>query len=104
VVTDSSATDTTAPPPPDTTHAPPLPGGRYVVQIGAFGSEANATKLTQRALAIGYEATVIPQVRGNATLYLVRVARAGSPADARIASDSLARTLGVNAVVLRPGQ
>jgi cell division septation protein DedD len=100
---DSVAATPVASPPP--VPAPvPSASGRVVIQIGAFGSEANATKLSQRASAIGYEATVIPQVRGNTTLYLVRVIRAGTPAEARIVSDSLAHALGVNAVVLRPGQ
>ena len=93
---------TVAKPPPVLRMDTTTPGSRYVVQIGAFGSEANATKLRQRASALGYEATVVPQVRGDATLYLVRVIRAGSPADARTVSDSLANTLGVTAVVLRP--
>ena len=95
---------TVAKPPPVLRMDTTTPGSRYVVQIGAFGSEANAAKLGQRASALGYEATVVPQVRGDATLYLVRVVRAGSPADARIVSDSLANTLGVKAVVLRPDQ
>ncbi len=95
---------TVAKPPPVLRMDTTTPGSRYVVQIGAFGSEANAAKLSQRASALGYEATVVPQVRGDATLYLVRVIRAGSPADARIVSDSLANTLGVKAVVLRPDQ
>lgn len=99
--------DTAAPPPavpPPAVVAPPPSGNRYVIQIGAFGSEANATKLGQRASSLGYEASVIPQSRGGTTLYLVRVTAAGSAADARVASDSLARALGVKAVVLRPGQ
>ncbi len=95
---------TVAKPPPVLRMDTTTPGSRYVVQIGAFGTEANAAKLSQRASALGYEATVVPQVRGDATLYLVRVVRAGSPADARIVSDSLANTLGVKAVVLRPDQ
>lgn len=95
---------TVANPPPvlrlDTT----TPGSRYVVQIGAFGSEPNAEKLGQRATALGFQAAVIPQVRNGTTLYLVRVSRAGGADDARMVSDSLASALGVKAVVLRPGQ
>jgi cell division septation protein DedD len=87
--------------------APPRPtgsGSRYVIQIGAFGSEANAARLGQRASGLGYDASVIPQARAGTTLYLVRVTVAGSAAEARVASDSLAKALGVKAVVLRPGQ
>jgi len=93
-----------AKPPPVLRMDTTTPGSRYVVQIGAFGSEANAAKLSDRASALGYPATVVAQVRGDGTLYLVRVIRAGSAADARTVSDSLAKTLGVTAVVLRPGQ
>jgi len=116
----SAATSDTAPkvpvvasPPPvlknDTTSPPAAnsisPGGnRFVIQIGAFGSEANAGALGKRASALGYEAAVIPQVRGASTLYLVRVTGTGTAAQARQASDSLARSLGVTAVVLRPGR
>jgi cell division protein FtsN len=107
------ASDTPAAAPPDTvaTPAPPAParmpvppGSRYVVQIGAFGSAPNAEKLSRRATALGFQAAVITQVRGGTTLYLVRVMRSGSVADARMVSDSLASALGVKAVVLRPGQ
>ena len=93
----------TAPPPPAAAPAPAAPGGQYLIQIGAFGSEANAARLVQGASALGYQASVIPQARDGSNLYLVRVAGTGSAADARVASDSLARTLGVKAVVLRPG-
>jgi len=93
-----------AKPPPVLRMDTTTPGSRYVVQIGAFSSEANAAKLGEQASALGYKATVVPQVRGDATLYLVRVIRAGSAADARTVSDSLAKALGVTAVVLRPGQ
>ena len=91
-------------PPPVLRMDTTTPGNRYVVPIGAFSSEANAAKLGEQASALGYPATVVPQVRGDATLYLVRVIRAGSAADARTVSDSLAKALGVTAVVLRPGQ
>jgi cell division protein FtsN len=83
---------------------PVPPGSRYVVQIGAFGSAPNAEKLSRRATALGFQAAVITQVRGGTTLYLVRVMRSGSVADARMVSDSLASALDVKAVVLRPGQ
>ena len=101
---DTTATAPAAPPPIAVTPASTASGSRYVIQIGAFGSEANASKLVQRASALGYQASVIPPAPGGSTLYLVRVGGAGTAADARAASDSLARTLGVKAVVLRPGQ
>jgi len=99
----------TVPAPPTTPSvtpapAPPTPAGSgYTVQIGAFGSEANATKLSERASALGYTAKVIPQVRGASTLYVVRV-KALSANEARQAADSLARSLGVKSVVVPPGK
>jgi len=99
----------TVPAPPTTPSvtpapAPPNPAGSgYTVQIGAFGSEANATKLSERASALGYTAKVIPQVRGASTLYVVRV-KALSANEARQAADSLARSLGVKSVVVPPGK
>ena len=79
-------------------------GSGYAVQIGAFGSEANANKLRDRASALGYSAAVIPQRRGASELYLVRVQSLTSAETARQASDSLARTLGVKSVVIPPGR
>lgn len=76
----------------------------YAVQIGAFGSEANAVKLRDRASTLGYSASVIPQRRGASELYLVRVQGLSSVEAARQASDSLARSLGVTSVVVPPGR
>jgi cell division septation protein DedD len=89
---------------PDTTgRAPAAPAdGKYAVQIGAFGSDANATKLQKQASALGYMTTVTTQQRGASTLYVVRVRGLLGAAEARQASDSLARTLGVKSVVVPP--
>jgi cell division septation protein DedD len=89
---------------PDTTErAPAAPAdGEYAVQIGAFGSDVNATKLQKRASALGYTTIVTTQRRGGSTLYLVRVRGLSGAAQARQASDSLARTLGVKSVVVPP--
>jgi cell division septation protein DedD len=98
-----------APPPPVAHHTtPPTPaspaGTGYSVQIGAFSSEANATKLVARSSALGYQARIVPQPRGNGTLFLVRVADLPGADAARHTADSLARGLGVKAVVLPPGR
>lgn len=92
---------------PDTTGRAPAAtaapaDGEYAVQIGAFGSDANATKLQKRASALGYTTVVTTQRRGGSTLYLVRVRGLRDAAQARQASDSLARTLGVTSVVVPP--
>lgn len=78
--------------------------GAFAVQIGAFGSEGNATKLSERASALGYPAAVIAQPRGSSTIYLVRVKGLRTAAEARLASDSLARVLRVQSVVVPPGR
>ena len=97
-----------APPMKPTVKPAPAPlapaGSGYAVQIGAFGSEANATKLGEQASALGYTAAVIPQTRGASTLYLVRVKGLAGAGEARQAADSLARSLGVKSVVVRPGR
>ena len=96
----------TTPPRPATprTPAPAASATGYAVQIGAFGSEANAAKLRDRASKLGYTATVISQRRGASELYLVRVQGLSSAETARQASDSLAHTLGVKSVVVPPGR
>lgn len=96
----------TEPTPAPSTPAPvaAAPGSGYAVQIGAFGSEANANKLRDRAATLGYAAAVIPQRRGASELFLVRVQGLTSVGAARQASDSLARTLGVKSVVVPPGR
>lgn len=78
--------------------------GGFAVQIGAFGSEGNATKLSERASAIGYPAAVIAQPRAGSTIYLVRVKGLHTAAEAQLASDSLARALRVQSVVVPPGR
>ena len=96
----------TEPTPAPSTPAPVAApsGSGYAVQIGAFGSEANANKLRDRASALGFAAAVISQRRGASELYLVRVQGLTSVEAARQASDSLARTLGVKSVVVPPGR
>ena len=99
--------DTTASPAPGPVPPAPAPAdrlGTYAVQIGAFGSEANATKLGARASALGYTAQVVPPERGGSTLYFVRVTELSGASEARLAADSLARTLGVKSVVVPPGR
>jgi cell division protein FtsN len=100
---DTTATGAAAPRPPDP--APVAAGSGYAVQIGAFGSQANAARLRDRASALGYAVAVVPQARGDAsTLYLVRVQGLSSAESARQASDSLAHTLRVTSVVVPPGK
>jgi cell division septation protein DedD len=98
-----------APPAPEAHHttppAPaPAPGAAYSVQIGAFSSEANASKLVARSSSLGYQARIVPQPRATGTLYLVRVAGLASADAARRVADSLAHGLGVKAVILPPGR
>lgn len=110
-----SVTSSSSSPPPGTrvvvADAPPIlkldtsrAGGAFAVQIGAFGSESNATQLSERASALGYSAVVVPQSRDGSTLYLVRVRGLTSAGEARQVSDALASKLGVKSVVLPPAR
>ena len=64
--------------------------GDWVVQLGSFGAEDNARKLSERATQLGYKATV-SSIRANGrTLYRVRV----GPYETRRAADAAASALG----------
>jgi DedD protein len=75
-----------APPPPA---AAASSGGAWVVQAGAFGSDATAQRLVKELESAGYSARVSPVTRSGRTLYRVRVGPAGSRAEA----DQLAQRL-----------
>lgn len=53
---------------PQPQHPASTPGGRYVVQVGAFAQEANAKALQKKLKSIGQESTI-----EHTSLYLVRV-------------------------------
>lgn len=60
----------------------PEPENAWAVQIGAFGSRANADRLAGQQKNRGFTVTVEPLTSGNRTLYAVWVGRFGSQQDA----------------------
>ncbi len=74
-------------------------GGKYFVQVGAFGSAQSARKLVAQLEADGYRAQVSPVTRGGKTLHRVRVGPAASrPAAQELADRLKARGLPVSLV------
>jgi DedD protein len=59
--------------------APPTrAAGGWVVQVGTFGQKANADRLAATLKQGGFDAYVSPSVRGDKSLYRVRVGPAGA--------------------------
>ncbi len=54
----------------------------YTVQIGAFSKRENAIKLRERLSSLEYSIRIVPSVRKNVTLYLVRVGDFANKSDA----------------------
>ena len=73
--------------------------GVWTVQLGVFSTQDNASKVVERARALGYPAASAPV--GTAGKYRVRVAGFATRTDAQAAADSLGRGLGLTPVVLR---
>ena len=73
--------------------------GPWVVQLGVFSAQANATKVVDRARGLGFTAESAPV--GTAGKYRVRVGGFDTRESAQAAADSLGRGLGLTTVVLR---
>ena len=65
------------------------PPGTFVVQLGTFGSRANADRLARDMKAKGFAAFVVPVASGGRELFRVRV----GPTRDRAAAESLAAEL-----------
>jgi DedD protein len=84
-----------AAPAPAPVATPPKPapataaGGDWTVQLGSFGEEANARRVSQRAGTFGHKAEVSPIRSNGRTLYRVRVTPARSRAEADAAASAL---------------
>jgi DedD protein len=86
---------------PDEPEPQPAPAAKvgYSVQVGAFGSEATARKLSGELVAAGFPAYISPLTRSGKTLHRVRVGPAGDRAEAdRIAARLKTRGLPVAVV------
>ena len=82
---------------PASTPPPELTG--WVVQLGSFSSEANATALRDRARALGYAAFVQPAKTPKGTTYRVRVGPELERARAEKLRDALKQKLGMAGMV-----
>jgi DedD protein len=85
----TAAADT---PKPATT---PAADGKWVVQLGVFGEEANARRIAQRSSTFGYKAEVSSYRANGRTLYRVRVGSATSRGQADATASAL-RAHGLN--------
>jgi cell division septation protein DedD len=63
--------------------------GKWVVQLGVFGEEANARRIAQRSSTFGYKADVSSYRANGRTLYRVRVGSATSRGQADATASAL---------------
>lgn len=75
--------------------AAPQSGSGWVVQMGSFGDESNASRLSERISAFGYSAAVTPYRSGGRTLHRVRV----GPWESREEAEAVASSLGAHGFV-----
>lgn len=80
--------------------AAPAATGKWVVQAGSYGSEANAVKVEKLLAQHGFHAAVSRIQRGGQTLYRVRVGPYAQRADADKALPAVARAYGGKAEVV----
>jgi cell division protein FtsN len=74
----------------------PTPGGRYVVQVGAFSQEPNAKALQDRLTRIGQQSHIV-----HGSLYFVRVGPFATREDAVQVRAKL-EAAGISAIVITP--
>ncbi len=72
----------------------------YIIQIGAFGSIQNATRLKLQVSQIGYEVEITPVQTNGRRLHAVRVVRYKSKSSAQRVGNSIKKKLGLDYRVL----
>ena len=72
----------------------------YVIQIGAFGSIQNATRLKLQVKQIGYDVDIIPVQTNGRDLHAVRVVRYKSKSSAERIGNEIKKKLGIDYRVL----
>ncbi len=77
----------------------PAPTGKWVVQAGSYGSEANANKVVNTLAQHGYHAYVTRFTKGGQTYFRVRVGPYGDRASADKVAPAVARAYGGKADV-----
>jgi len=85
---------------PRSTPATAAAQGKWLVQAGSYGSEANAAKVAHTLEQHGYHASVSRFSKGGATYYRVRVGPYAGRAAAEKASSGVARAYGGKAEVV----
>lgn len=78
----------------------PAPQGKWLVQAGSYGSEANAAKVAHILEQHGYHASVSRFSKGGQTYYRVRVGPYAERAAADKAAPAVARAYGGKAEVV----
>ncbi|HEV7165065.1 MAG TPA: SPOR domain-containing protein [Gammaproteobacteria bacterium] len=78
----------------------PAPAGKWVVQAGSYGSEANASKVVNTLKQQGYHAYVSRFSKGGQTYYRVRVGPYADRGSADKAATAVARAYGGKADVV----
>jgi len=98
----SAAPMPTPDPPARSSSAPARPAAtdassatRWLVQLGAFGDQANAERLAARVATFGYEAEVSAFPSSGRTVYRVRV----GPEDTRARAEAIASALSAHGFV-----
>tara|TARA_B100000579_G_C22204532_1_gene564463 strand:- start:214 stop:552 length:339 start_codon:yes stop_codon:yes gene_type:complete len=72
----------------------------YVIQIGAFGSIQNATRLKLQVSQIGYNVEIVPVQTNGKVLQAVRVIRYRSKSSAERIGSTIKKKLGIDYRVL----
>lgn len=78
--------------------------GAWVVQLGSFGSEENATRLQQKAREKGYSTHLQEITRGDAQLTRVFSGPFAEKAEAEKAKQALDKAFGLNSLVTSGGK
>ncbi|MGB5607375.1 MAG: SPOR domain-containing protein [Gammaproteobacteria bacterium] len=97
------AAEATAAPPPDTSlpaDAAELPSGGWVIQVGSFSSEGNASGLRERLSVSGYAALVQDVTIGQRRTYRVVVGPLEDRADADQMRDRLEHEMQLRGIVV----
>jgi DedD protein len=85
---------------PRATPVAAAPQGKWLVQAGSYGSEANAAKVAHSLEQHGYHASVSRFSKGGTTYYRVRVGPYADRAAAERAMAGVARSYGGKAEVV----
>lgn len=79
--------------------APPAAGG-FALQVGAFSTQASASKVKAQMDELGYRTDVVPRDHGGKTLFLVWVGRYSSQEEARGEGQSLKSQQGISSMIV----